>query len=444
MAHAGRNGNAKSLDRGRAEVVSSLPMRTALLVLLLAPAAWAGTPFFDDAWPAESFLPRARAHEVGLLSPLVARVVRAAEACDSAALIIARDGRVVAERAFGKPTGPVLQMSVSKSICSLAIGMLIAEGKIAGVDAPLSTWFPEFAAGEKAKVTLRHVLTHTTGIEHQLDPAKLLAQHDRLKFVVESPLTDRPGAVFSYSNEACQLLSGIIEKSAGEPADRYLERALFAPLGIAGARWDRDPAGNVATFGGLRLEPRQLFRIGEMLLAGGRWQGRQIVAADWLAESTAPASDDIPTCGYLWWIQRAGSLHRVRKERLDALAAAGFSGTRRLRLLTGIPFPRSTLAWKAMLALLDDRQRAELIAHAGQGRSPLEEQYGRVIGFSANGLLGQYLAVYPRKRVLAVRQRRWVPGESPLDSLKNSCLGFFEELELMLLGSSVRLATYGE
>ena len=415
--------------------------RVALFLILFmpaagfVPAAWASPKLFDDAWPQSGFLPRAKPFDVYLLSPLVGRVVKAAESCDSAALIIARDGKVVAERAFGKPTGPILQMSVSKSICSLAIGMLIAEGKIAGVSAPLSTWFPEFAAGQKAKITLRHVLTHTSGIAHQIEPTTLVGQADRLRYVLDSPLTDEPGKVFSYSNEACQLLSGIIQKAAGEPADTYIARKLFAPLGITGATWDRDQAGNVCTFGGLHLEPRQLFRVGEMLMAGGRWQDHEIVPAAWLAESTAPASDDIPTCGYLWWIQRAGSLHRVTKERLDALAAAGFTGTRRLRYLTGIPFPRSTIAWTVMLALLDHDQQAALIAQAGQGRSPLEEQYGRVIGFSANGLLGQYLAVYPKKHVLAVRQRRWVPGEAPLDSLKNSCLSFFEELELMVRAS---------
>lgn len=404
----------------------------AFALLLIASAAAASTPMFDDAWPAAGFLPRTTALAAGFFPPLVTRVVKEAERTKSASLILVRDGKVIAERGFGQPTGPILQMSVSKSISSLAIGLLIADGKIASVDAPLSTWFPEFAEGQKAKVTLRHVLTHTTGIKHSPEPNELVAAPDRLAYVVNSPLVTEPGKVFSYSNEACQLLSGIIEKSAGKPADAFVEERIFAPLGITGATWDRDQAGNVCTFGGCRIEPRQLFRLGEMMLANGMYAGKQIVPAAWIAESTRPASDDIPTCGYLWWIQRAGSINRVTRENLDALKAAGFDGTARLRFLTGLPFPRATLLWKAMLVLLTEKQRLELWNHFQNGLSPFETTHGRVIGYSANGLLGQYLAVYPKKRVLAVRHRRWVPGEALIDSINNSWAGIFEELETLL------------
>lgn len=406
--------------------------RPAALVLLLIARVAVAAPLFDDAWPAAAFLPRTTPLAAGFFPPLVNRVVKEAERTDSASLILARDGKVFAERAFGKPTGPILQFSVSKSICSLAIGILIHEGKIAGVDAPLSTWFPEFAEGQKAKVTLRHVLTHTTGIKHSPEPTALVAAPDRLAYVVNSPLTDEPGKVFSYSNEACQLLSGIIEQSAGKPADAFIEERLFAPLGITGATWDRDLKGNVCTFGGCHLEPRQLFRIGQMMLANGAWQGRQIVPAAWVAESTRPAGDDVPTCGYLWWIQRAGTIHRVTRENLDVLKAAGFDGTARLRVLTGLPFPSATFLWKAMLVLLTEKQRLELWNHYQNGRSPFEDTYGRVIGYSANGLFGQYLAVYPKKRVLAVRHRRWVANEPLIDTINNSYAALFEELETLL------------
>jgi CubicO group peptidase (beta-lactamase class C family) len=176
-----------------------------------------------------------------------------------------------------------------------------------------------------------------------------------------------------------------------------------------------------------------------MLLADGRWHGRAIVPEAWLAESTAPASHDIPTCGYLWWIQRSGSWHRVTRSNLDTLKTAGFAATWKLRALTGIPFPRATLLWKAMLVLLRPAEQQALWQHSQEGRSPFETTHGRVIGYSANGLLGQYLAVYPQKRVLAVRMRRRAAGESALASVQNSYGSFFEELEL-LLRASVPLA----
>ena len=185
---------------------------------------------------------------------------------DTDALLILRDGKVVCERYFGRKPDPCYLMSVTKFFSAIAIAMLHDEGKIPSLDAPLSTWFPEWAEGDKAKVTLRHVLTHTSGIEHGDTAEALNQQPDRLAYVLKARLAKPPGEQWSYNNDAIMLLSGIIAQAAGKQADDYLKEKLFEPLGIKEWDWRRDGAGNAVTYADLRMTARDLARVGQWTL----------------------------------------------------------------------------------------------------------------------------------------------------------------------------------
>src|SRR5690606_21309845 len=120
--------------------------------------------------------------EAGLDPEAIARILQRAEATESSSLLILQDGKVVVERYFGQTPRRIETMSMTKSLASIAVGLLIDDGKIPSVDTPLSRWYPEFAKGKKAKITLRHVLTHTTGLEHGQGAYKMNAEADRLKY----------------------------------------------------------------------------------------------------------------------------------------------------------------------------------------------------------------------------------------------------------------------
>jgi len=176
------------------------------------------------------------------------RLIDAAEATHSDSLLVIKDKKVIVERYFGQKREPIGDgephrietMSVTKSFASLAIGFLLADKKIPSLDAPLSRWFPDFAKDpKKAKITLRHVLTHTTGIDHKPTATVMNHAEDRLAYVRALPVVDEPGTRFSYNNEATQLLSEVIAKSAGKPIDVYLDEKLFKPLGIRDWSWEK-------------------------------------------------------------------------------------------------------------------------------------------------------------------------------------------------------------
>jgi CubicO group peptidase (beta-lactamase class C family) len=262
-----------------------------------------GSDRFDPDVPAAAFLPRALPEEVGLDAARVQALIDEAAKSGSSSLLLVKDGRVVVERYFGQPHGAIETMSVTKSIVSLAIGLLVADHRIDSVDQPLSTWLPEWAEGPKSRVTLRHVLTQTTGLDHQQAAGRLAREHDQVAYARALPLALEPGAKFSYNNEATELLSAVVAAAAGEPLDSFVRRRLLGPLGVTDAPWEKDDAGAPMAYTGLALGARDLANLGRMLANDGRWNDRAVVPAAWIREATTPSAAN-DAYGLLWWLRR--------------------------------------------------------------------------------------------------------------------------------------------
>ncbi len=243
--------------------------------------------------------------EAGLSDSAVGSLIERAEDTRSDTLILIQDRRVIIERYFNATNELIETMSVTKSIVALAIGVLLEDGKIESLDTPLAHWFPDWSAGKKARVTLRHVLSQTSGLEHESGDVNLVQQDDRLAYARGLPITAEPGAEFSYNNEATQLLSGVVRAAAGKPVHEVLKARLFTPLGIEGWSWDKDPSGNDLTYTGLRITARGLARIGQMILDRGRHDGRQIIDAAFLDEMLSPSQKHNPRYGLLWWLRES-------------------------------------------------------------------------------------------------------------------------------------------
>ena len=247
-------------------------------------------------------------------------------------VVIARGGKIVLERYYvgedetmGRPLGAIAfgpnelhdMRSVTKSIVSLLYGIALGEGTVPPLDAPLIDQFPEYpdlaADPPRRRITVAHALTMQVGLEWDerisyLDPrnsehAMELAD-DRYRFVLERPVVTAPGGQWVYNGGTTAVLARLIEKGSGLTLRDYAEAKLFAPLGITAFEWVRGYDGADIAASGLRLRPRDLARIGQMVLNGGRWEGRQIVSEDWLAQSfEARVNVDLDVdYGYQWWL----------------------------------------------------------------------------------------------------------------------------------------------
>ena len=231
------------------------------------------------------------------------QLIDTAKSYRSDGLLVALDDTIIVERYFDQPRGAHSVQSITKSVDGLAIGALIDSGRITSLDEPVGDFFPEWQMGEKAQVTLRNILTHTSGL---VDTDAALQADDVLAYARAMPLTHTPGTTFDYSNAAVELLSGIVVKAAGMDADQLVTNTFFTPMGITNYQWTTDGAGNVDTAGGLFMTPRELLRLGRLLRDGGEWSGQRLVSANWAAESESSQIAAAPCYGLLWWLERDG------------------------------------------------------------------------------------------------------------------------------------------
>jgi CubicO group peptidase (beta-lactamase class C family) len=215
--------------------------------------------------------------------------------------------------------------SVSKSVASLAVGIAIDQGLLRSIEEPIFGFFPEFSdlrTPEKDRILLRHALTMTMGLEWveatpatgnlANDEARMYLSLDPCRHVLSRAVAAPAGEKFHYSTGALALVSAIVRKVTARPLDEFARANLFAPLAISGIAWRRF-RGDTDAGGGLRLRPRDMAKIGQLVLAGGRWNDRQIVSRDWVQASTTEAIEatDEQSYGYLWWLGRARANGRV-------------------------------------------------------------------------------------------------------------------------------------
>lgn len=234
------------------------------------------------------------------------------------AVVTVKDGVIIDEYyAEGYDAGHVFEFySVSKSVTSALIGIAIEEGVIGGVDDPVAAYLPELLEQEERKhaLTLRQLLTHTSGLEWYewgggySNWAEFRSAGNWVDYILGRQLIYQPGSVFQYSTGNTHLLSAVLQSATGIAQEEYCRTRLFEPLGIGEeAHWRTDPQGIADGGNGLFMTARDAARLGQLYLDGGAWQGRQLVPAAWVEQSTTAwnngAGDGTGAYGYQWWIR---------------------------------------------------------------------------------------------------------------------------------------------
>jgi CubicO group peptidase (beta-lactamase class C family) len=305
-------------------VLRSLLLTFFLAVSLVARAA-AQPPRLADG------LPVATLESVGLTPERFTALAGEIEARRLQAItsvLVLREGRLVYEGYWNGAERETRHdvRSASKTLTGMLVGLAIARGKIAGVEARLLDFFPERQPlpnpdPRKAQVTLEDLLTMSSLFECDDENSfsngneeRMYVLEDWLGFFLGLPIKGFPhwaakpedspyGRAFSYCTAGVTALGAALERATGQPVPAFAEEALFAPLGLGKVEWPRSPLGLTQTGGGARLRSRDLAKLGQLYLDGGRYQGRQLVPASWVEASTRAhvQATDSDTYGYLWW-----------------------------------------------------------------------------------------------------------------------------------------------
>ena len=160
-------------------------------------------------------------------------------------------------------------------------------------------------------MTLENVLTMTTGLKcrdsylYQWDGlTRMQKRRDWVKYMLDLPMSEKPGTHFEYCNGASFLLSAVIQNKTGMNALSFAEKYLFAPLGISNIKWPSNPRGITIGWGQLKMRPRDMAKIGYLYMNDGLWNGKRIISSQWIKESTRKhtIATGLPGYGYQWWI----------------------------------------------------------------------------------------------------------------------------------------------
>jgi CubicO group peptidase (beta-lactamase class C family) len=174
--------------------------------------------------------------------------------------------------------------SVSKTFTSVAVGLAEAEGRLS-LDDLLLDHLPELrtmAADGVERVTLRQLLTMTSGTSHKWFASERVDAADLLHEIVTAPLVAEPGTRFAYTGSGPYALGRVIARVTGADLRAYLLPRLFLPLDLHNPAWHTCPLGYPFAESELYLRTEELARFARLLLQDGRWDDRQVVPAFWV------------------------------------------------------------------------------------------------------------------------------------------------------------------
>jgi CubicO group peptidase (beta-lactamase class C family) len=268
-------------------------------------------------------------------------------------IVVIKEGALLLEQYFNDNTRESLHdpRSVGKSFASSALGIAIDEGHIANEDAKLGEFytlhnFDNYSA-RKANVSLKQLLTmnsafdgddtkqDSVGNEENMYPTS-----DWVKFTLDLPMRTKSPSnePWTYFTAGAMLLGDIVHNSVPGGLEAYAHKKLFAPLGIEHYEWQHTPQKVANTAGGIALRALDFAKYGQLYKDGGVWQGKQIIAKNWVEASLAKqvARTDDPNgghYGYLFW-------HDVIpfEDKMLEVAYATGNGGNKIYIFKNIPF----------------------------------------------------------------------------------------------------------
>jgi CubicO group peptidase (beta-lactamase class C family) len=255
------------------------------------------------------------------------------------ALLIMKDGRIVSEiyRNNTNERTRFIGWSMTKSITSVLIGCALAEKRIDSLDTPITRYLPELSGGGYDGASIRDVMEMRSGVDYEErydfeNPGVAASNHiaalvrntARFADVARTlPRLSPPGERFQYKTIDTAVLGWLVERVTQGSVAAYTARCLWEPLGAEADGYyimDGPPGiGREFSGAGFNATLRDYARFGQMMLDGGAANGRRIVSADWVRESTEPnhpEDDRRGGYGLQWWTMGDS----------DAYAAIGLQG----------------------------------------------------------------------------------------------------------------------
>ena len=225
-------------------------------------------------------------------------------------IIVVKDGEIISEASRSGYSVNVrhLSHSMSKTLTGMAIGILVSEGRLS-LKTRLVDIFPEHHYQDKRMedINVHHLLTMTTGVP--FSEVGSVTESEWTSAFFESRLSFAPGTNFAYNSMNSYMLARIVVRITGTSLMTFMNEHIFHPLGITNAFWEVGPEGIEKGGWGIHLSAESWAKLGVMMLNGGVFEGRRVLAAQWVQRSAsnqmrAPDSAGDYNYGYQMWVHR--------------------------------------------------------------------------------------------------------------------------------------------
>jgi CubicO group peptidase (beta-lactamase class C family) len=288
----------------------------------VAPQTTAASPDKRSYWPTQEWqvsTPEKQGMDINTLDRITRCVQDSGLEVNS--VIVIRHGYIVYEKYFRAPwnKGGIHNIySCTKSVMSSLVGIAVQQGKIKSLHDKMVDYFPNRTIQNlderKKSITLLNLMTMKAGFDWveraypYTDPRNSMVQahrsNDVIQFVLDRPMAAQPGTIWAYNGGCSQIFSAIVTNKTGMSTLEFAKNNFFGPLGITKFTWRTDRQGNYDAGGGLSMTPRDMAKYGYLILNRGFWEGKQIVPADFVAESVKTQTTFNPNAGYgyqSWW-----------------------------------------------------------------------------------------------------------------------------------------------
>lgn len=249
-------------------------------------------------------------------------LIRTTPPNDFRGMVVMQDGKVVLEEYFNTYWHDTVHdiRSAGKSVTALLLGIAIDKGLVKSVDQSVRDFFPrsqgQVASEDKfARITIANLLMMSSGLDaddgDENSPGNAeqwMSRDDWAAFAMSLPFRAEPGSKWVYSDVCPMLIGAIIEQQSGMKLADFARRNLFEPLGIREYYWYTGRGGSTGAAGNLYISTFDLAKFGQLVLDGGRWQGKQLISESWIREIQRKRFDISGTnpfasgYGYFWWL----------------------------------------------------------------------------------------------------------------------------------------------
>ena len=225
----------------------------------------------------------------GVPSQLLCNMLRALEqhkAANLQTISVYRHGKLICEataRGYSATTWRATH-SMAKTITAIAIGQLIDQGKLSLSDKItdiLSEECPLRIHRYMKEITIFHLLSMSSGVVG-LSESTSVVEKEWTKAFFESTPIFQPGTAFKYNSMNTYMLGVVLQKITGKTLAEYLREHLFGALSISNFLCENSPEGKAKAGWGMYIAPRDMAKIGQLLLQKGKWKSKTVVSEKWV------------------------------------------------------------------------------------------------------------------------------------------------------------------